>query len=114
MRKVYGQSKLDNCPFCGKSAIARNVQGFPVCMNHKNSELVLKCICGEYLDILEGKFGTYCRCLRCGNMNFRRALEMNEHLLRKVPIMQDNNKEKIILTADKKTDTIIRSDDPDL
>jgi hypothetical protein len=77
-RKVYGQSKIDNCPFCGKRALSKSGQGIPVCVEHKESEILdLKCVCGEWLDVCSGKFGPYFRCMRCGNINFNKALEIN-------------------------------------
>ena len=78
MRKRYGESRIDKCPFCGKMAVVKNSQGIPVCNNHKGSELKnLKCACGEYLDIAKGKFGAYFRCINCGNISFKKGLEMN-------------------------------------
>jgi len=77
--KTYGQSKVDKCPFCGKQGITKNKQGVPVCVKHKNSILGnLKCACGDYLDILDGKYGPYFNCMNCGNINFRKGLEMNQ------------------------------------
>jgi hypothetical protein len=77
--KKYGQSKIDNCPFCGKIGVTKNKQGIPVCINHKDSKLEdLKCVCGEYLDIRQGKYGPYFNCMNCGNINFRKGLEMNQ------------------------------------
>lgn len=80
MRKIYGASRVDNCPFCGQRAVTENAQGVPVCIKHKKSMLDLKCQCGSWLDVLKGKYGPYCRCLNCGNVNFRRALEMNPRI----------------------------------
>ncbi|OIO66681.1 hypothetical protein AUJ68_00325 [Candidatus Woesearchaeota archaeon CG1_02_57_44] len=76
-KKIYGQSRIDKCPLCGKQAIARNSQGLPVCSHHKNATVTLKCICGERLDILEGKYGTFCNCFNCGNVSLAKALSMN-------------------------------------
>lgn len=76
--KRYGESGINNCPFCGKISVTKNIQGVPVCKMHKNENLDdLKCVCGEYLDILEGKWGPYFRCMNCGNINFKKGLEMN-------------------------------------
>jgi hypothetical protein len=76
--KKYGESKVENCPFCGKSAVTKNDQGLPVCSTHKLTKLgELKCICGEYLDMRIGKWGVYFICTRCGNINLKKALEMN-------------------------------------
>ena len=76
--KRYGQSKTDTCPFCGKMSVIKNKQGIPVCINHKNKQLEdLKCLCGGWLEIKSGKFGPYFHCMKCGNINFRKGLEMN-------------------------------------
>lgn len=77
-RKRYGESRIDKCPFCGKTATAKNSQGVPVCRNHKRKLLEnMKCACGEWLDVNEGKWGPYFRCFNCGNISFRKGLEMN-------------------------------------
>lgn len=76
--KKYGQSKIFNCPFCGKQAITKSHQGLPVCIAHKEASLQnLKCLCGDYLDLKDGKYGPYFSCMKCGNMNFKKALEIN-------------------------------------
>jgi hypothetical protein len=76
--KRYGESKLDQCPFCGKQATTLNKQKIPVCVAHKDSYLEdLKCACGSYLDTKVGKFGVYFSCMKCGNINMKKALEMN-------------------------------------
>lgn len=77
-KKVYGQSKIENCPFCEKQATSANSQGIPVCKDHKDSKLPeLKCLCGEYLELRSGKWGPFFTCLNCGNINLRKALEVN-------------------------------------
>ena len=76
--KRYGESRLEQCPFCGKQATVRNKQKIPVCQAHRNSILDdLKCACGSYLETKVGKFGLYFNCPKCGNVNPKRALEMN-------------------------------------
>ena len=78
IQKKYGESRFDGCPFCGQQAITKNSQKIPVCLKHKNSEILdLKCLCGDWLDIREGKYGPYWQCMKCGNINFKRGLEMN-------------------------------------
>lgn len=77
-RKQYGQSRIDNCPFCGKVATTKNKQDIPVCQKHVNEELKdLKCVCGEWLDLKTGRYGAYFHCLNCGNINFRKGIDMN-------------------------------------
>jgi hypothetical protein len=75
----YGQSKVDICPFCSRSATLNNKQGVPVCSAHKDMDLEnFKCICGSFLELRNGKFGPYFYCFSCGNMNFKKALELNQ------------------------------------
>lgn len=76
--KQYGQSKIESCPFCGKRALTENEQGVPVCLDHKKSQLNdMRCSCGEWLDLKRGKYGVFFSCIKCGAVNFKRALEMN-------------------------------------
>ena len=78
IKKRYGESRVDNCPFCGKVSVTKNKQGVPVCKEHKEDMLKdLRCVCGELLDVQEGKWGPYFRCMNCGNVNFKKGMEMN-------------------------------------
>ena len=130
--KRYGESKVESCPFCGRQAIVENPQGVPVCNVHKDKEMPeLKCVCGEYLFMQKGKFGIYFNCMRCGNINMKKVLELNDITKPDTPItpinnmkreegtrdMKENIKEKIVeKKMEKKVyipkDIIIRSDDP--
>jgi len=75
VRKVYGQSKLEVCPFCNKRALAKNQQGVPVCSEHKENLIPdQKCACGNYLELRSGKWGPYFNCLNCGNINFKKIM----------------------------------------
>ena len=107
--KRYGQSKIDKCPFCQKHATTLNKQGVPVCASHKE-ELIddLKCVCGSTLDMLQGKFGVFFSCMKCGNMNLRKVLEFNavKPKMKNEKFSQRNEK-----TQTKKEITV-RSDDP--
>ncbi len=77
-KKRYGDSRVDNCPFCGKVSVTKNKQGVPVCKEHKEDMLTdLKCVCGEWLDAQEGKWGPYFRCMNCGNISFWKGIELN-------------------------------------
>ena len=77
--KRYGESKIQKCPFCDKQATVNNSQGIPTCVNHKDELLVnLRCACGSYLESRSGKFGPYFHCMNCGNVNFKKAMEMND------------------------------------
>ncbi len=89
-KKVYGVSKIDKCPFCGKTATVENAQGVPVCLNHKTNSLDLKCVCGEWLDIKKGKFGAFCVCIKCGAMSLSKALSMNPPI-KEQPNLNSNN-----------------------
>ena len=109
--KKYGQSKIDECPFCGRHATIMNRQDVPVCQNHKNESLdELKCVCGETLEMLHGKFGVFFKCINCGNKNLKKVLEFNTVK----PRIADNKE----INANKsnefkiKTTTTVRSDDP--
>ena len=82
--KRYGQSRIENCPFCGKQGVVKNKQGVPVCLKHKDSFLDgLKCVCGEYLDVKAGKWGPYFVCMNCGNINFKKGMGMNPQIKEK-------------------------------
>ncbi len=97
--KRYGESKIESCPFCEKRAIARNPQGVPVCLTHKDKEILdIKCACGESLEVMSGKWGPYFRCLRCGNINFRKGLGMSK--IDKVPIKVHDPKQGVMLTPE--------------
>ncbi len=124
--KRYGESRIDQCPFCGKNAFVRNDQRIPVCKDHAKTELPpLTCVCGQPIDLLEGKFGMFGSCLRCGNMALKKLLEVNEEAIKnpaakpaykiQKPSAQAHSEHKI---ADKKpvqkttyTEQTIRSDD---
>jgi len=103
--KRYGESKIENCPFCSKPSVTKNKQGVPVCQKHKNEELKdLKCICGEFLDVKAGKWGAYFNCLNCGNINFRKGMEMNPQVKLKSKtnenFIKHNNVKEVTITSD--------------
>ena len=101
--KKYGQSKIDKCPFCQKQAVNLNKQGVPVCPAHREELLEnLKCVCGESLDILKGKFGVFFKCIKCGNMNLRKVMEFNT--IKAKNDFKNNDYQKTTIT--------VRSDDP--
>ncbi|MBD3309991.1 hypothetical protein GF351_02115 [Candidatus Woesearchaeota archaeon] len=80
-KKIYGRSKESKCPFCDSTASAMNNQGILVCQRHIKDELKnLKCMCGEPLDIMQGKWGPYFRCINCGNISYKKGLEANSLL----------------------------------
>ena len=79
--KVYGKSKIEHCPFCGRIATQKNDSGLLVCPQHVNAQLEeIRCTCGSWLEQRSGKLGPYFNCLKCGNINFKRGMEM------KIPI----------------------------
>lgn len=104
--KRYGQSKVDSCPFCAKTALLKNGQDIPVCKDHQSQNLPeLSCLCGEPLELLQGKFGVFFTCINCGNMNFKKALTMNPELALNQPpkAKSESPKEKkeITITSDE-------------
>jgi hypothetical protein len=117
--KKYGESAKQDCPFCGDFAIAANEQGVPTCLKHKETLIEnFKCICGDWLDLLKGKFGPYFRCMRCGNVNFKRALEINQQCLYKrektsTPPAGVTRQAPELPTPIKKKEIVIRSDELD-
>ena len=94
--KKYGSSKIEKCPFCDKQATTMNFQKLPVCQNHKNEELpAFRCQCNDYLDLKSGKFGIYFFCFKCGNINYKRAMELNEDLMKEhIKNLKNKNQEK--------------------
>lgn len=130
--KKYGESRIEKCPFCEKQATTINKQGIAVCVIHREDTLDdLKCVCGETLDILKGKFGVFFKCIDCGNMNLRKVLEFNAVKAKNHTFKGDNaknsdnddygtndssdNKTQQINNGNKnsnKTEITIRSDDP--
>ena len=104
--KKYGYGKIDICPFCKKNAIILNQQKIPVCSSHAKEKLVdLKCACGSILEIMQGKYGVFFSCLKCGNMNLRKVMEINTiNPMTQDPDKKSNPQPKKVIT--------IRSDDP--
>lgn len=75
--KRYGESKKQQCPFCGKVAIVQNSQGIPVCTAHRERQFPeVKCFCEKWLELLSSKWGPYFRCVNCGNVSWSRGKEM--------------------------------------
>lgn len=115
--KRYGQSKINKCPFCDKDAFFQNSQKIPTCKEHKNKTLNnLKCVCGSWLDIREGKYGVFFTCINCGALNLKKVMEIRS--------MQDSAQPYRIQTKKKENntkeengeskETTIRSDELDL
>jgi len=115
--KKYGQSKVDLCPFCRKVATIKNSQQIPVCNSHKASILKdLTCFCGDLLELKDGKFGIYFTCSNCGNINIKKALEMNPELEDepKMEVNTINKKETKPAKKEDKKEITITSDDVDI
>ena len=111
--KKYGQSRIDLCPFCKKNATTKNKQQVPVCYAHKSSILQdLTGLCGDYLDLKNGKFGVYFNCANCGNMNLKKVMEINPKF-GKEPKKKEKTESKPKGSKDKKEITIT-SDEVDI
>lgn len=109
-KKEFGNYTVYSCPFCSKTATIKNPQGVPVCVKHKEETLnELKCVCGETLEILEGKWGPYFRCFRCGNLSFNKGISMNQ-IMPKTQKKVFSDKPKVV---EKKKEVTIRSDELD-
>jgi hypothetical protein len=107
--KRYGQSKIESCPFCQKQAVAHNSQGIPVCSQHRDEKLQdIKCACGSWLELKIGKWGPYFQCIRCGNINFKKAMEMNAPSKATTP-----SQDKLDIKKNAKNETVVRSDELD-
>jgi hypothetical protein len=77
MKKVYGLSRTHTCPFCTKQALSKSVQGIPVCKDHTQTRMPeVKCACGSWTELREGKWGPYFLCRMCGPLSFAKGLEM--------------------------------------
>ena len=94
-KKVYGQSKMNYCPFCDKQATTENKQGVPTCSQHKSQLLDLKCACGSWLEVKKGKYGPFCICIECGIINLNKALEINKNIKTK------QTPKNIVVTSDE-------------
>ena len=106
--KRYGQSRVESCPFCGKQGIQENKQGVAVCIEHKQSTFDdFKCVCGDYLDLKKGKYGVFFSCMKCGTMNLRKALEINQ-----IKAVSSSQPAKKDAEESGPQEMIVRSDDP--
>lgn len=126
MKKTYGSYREETCIFCSERAICMNEQNLPTCTKHKH-ELVdmnkVKCSCGDFLDIKEGKYGSFFLCMNCGPMSIAKIKEINtikpNDFSAKQPEKTTSN--SVYKSANSTTfnktstpsNTTIRSDDPD-
>jgi hypothetical protein len=54
-----------------------SVQNVPVCKNHVDAKLPeIKCACGSWTELREGKWGPFFLCLSCGPISFSKGMEM--------------------------------------
>ncbi|MFH2020923.1 MAG: hypothetical protein ABIJ34_05885 [archaeon] len=90
--KRYGLSRDDKCTFCEKKALVKNKQHLLVCKAHKDSMLPdIRCSCGSWLELKDGKFGPYFVCMNCGNMNLKKGLDIleNQQSKKKVELKEE-------------------------
>jgi len=110
IKKVYGASKTLTCPFCERTATQKNDQGLEVCHLHIKTNLEeFKCLCGSWLELKVGKFGPYFNCIKCGNMNYKKAMEIKKATETK----EKSNSPQLKIPERKKelTERIITSND---
>jgi len=107
--KKYGSYREDLCPFCKGNATTKNPQQVPVCYGHKKSVMKdLTCFCGDLLELKDGKYGVYFNCMNCGNMNIKKAVEMNPEFKE---VKQEKKKRPPLFPTSK--ETTITSDEVD-
>jgi transcription elongation factor Elf1 len=114
MRKAYGLSKVEKCPFCNATALSVNKQGVPVCREHMKLDVNMKCACGQWLDIKKSKWGAFALCSKCGPMSIAKAMALNP--LEKEPEKEipDKNKSPPVKSSrDRPKEITVTSDDLD-
>ncbi len=83
--KKYGEYQVPRCPFCNATATIKNIQQIPVCPHHKKEIMEqLKCSCGATLELMQGKYGPFFKCINCNLINFKKALELNGYPLKNI------------------------------
>ena len=89
---------------------------------HREAYLDLKCVCGQPLDVLNGKYGMYCNCLKCGNISLKKALDINDTLKtmpslklqsRDLGVNTSSTKQVKLDESKKPKETVVRSDELD-
>ena len=77
----------------------------------------MKCACGEWLEVLSGKWGPYFRCINCGNITFKKGMEMNKSRIKETkpetPKKQINAKPNYKPIKETKKEITITSDELD-
>src|SRR3989338_4087066 len=104
IKKQYGESKVINCPFCNRMATQKNAQGLDVCYLHtKTVQEEIKCACGTWLELRMGKFGPYYFCLKCGNINYAKAMELKMgqgvNLVKTTSVLEKKEPREVIITS---------------
>ncbi|MFC2134065.1 hypothetical protein ACFLTH_05555 [Bacteroidota bacterium] len=90
---------MTNCVFCGRQAVRKNKQNFPVCITHKEDSLPdMKCVCGEFLTIKESKYGAFFLCADCGHVSLKKAMSVNEVQLKQ---SKDKTPKEITMRSDE-------------
>ena len=95
MRKQYGESQIDRCPFCNKQALSLNNQKIPVCRDHKSREITAVCVCGALLDMKKGKYGPFFVCASCGPQSLKKVLSVNSQ-----EVVEKKEKKEITVRSD--------------
>ncbi|MBI2546665.1 hypothetical protein HYV81_05800 [Candidatus Woesearchaeota archaeon] len=114
--KQYGESKAETCIFCGKAATLVNAQGISVCPNDSSAQLdTMRCVCGDALEIKDGKYGTFFLCLNCGPQSMAKVLSINT--VRKAQdqvgdTSKKNASDYKTRSEKERTQPMVRSDDP--
>lgn len=109
-KKKYGQSKINQCPFCERQATKKNEEGVDVCHKHVDSSLGdLRCVCKALLELRQGQYGAYFHCTNCGNMNMDKGLKRSTKIIQQQKVVnRPIQKSKPLV----KKEITIRSDDP--
>ena len=118
-KKVYGSYKKITCPFCERNSTQKNEQGLDVCHLHTKQVFPeIKCLCGSWLELRSGKFGAYFNCLKCGNMNYDKAMTIKENTDKKFEKEIEKNQPESKIervysktTVKKKKEIVITSND---
>jgi heterodisulfide reductase subunit B len=66
-------------------ALKYNSQQLPVCKKHEPYELmVMTCpFCKAPLEAMQGKFGSFFNCIRCGNISIHKMKQMGNMFFQK-------------------------------
>ena len=117
--KIYGQSSISQCPFCGGQAYTKNAQGIPCCSKHAHITMPdVKCACGGWLDQRESKFGVFYTCIKCGPFSFNKMLAVNGDVLRNAvdapgnPVVFNSQASKNDLTTKLRVQEKMRRGEP--